>query len=113
MNKWAIIPVKPADQAKLRLAGELSPQRREALVRLMQAYVFGVVAKAGHLAQVCLVGKPDAPMPEAWTILADPDQGLNAAVAAGLAEAIRHGAERAAIIFADLPQVTVNDIELL
>lgn len=113
MTCWAIIPVKPADQAKLRLAGELSSQRRTALIRQMQAHVFRTVATAGHIARVCVVGEPSAPTPEGWSILADPGHGLNAAIVAGVAEAKRHKADRAVIVFADLPQLSANDMELL
>ena len=113
MTCWAIIPVKSADQAKLRLAEALSNQRRIALVRLMQSHVFGTVAAASHIGQCCVVGTAEAQVPAGAVQIADPGQGLNAAITAGLAAAQSQGAERVVVIHADLPLVTVNDIELL
>lgn len=113
MTCWAIIPVKSAEQAKLRLAGALSDQRRIALVRLMQSHVFSTVAGASHIGKCCVVGTAEAQVPEGTVQIADPGQGLNVAVSAGLSEALCQGADRAVVIHADLPLLSVNDIELL
>lgn len=110
---WVIVPVKPVAQAKQRLAGALSPERRAALTRLMQGHVLNTIATASHVARLCVVGQADMPLPAGTVALCDPGNGLNAALSSALAAAARHGANRTVVIVADLPLLASNDVELL
>jgi 2-phospho-L-lactate/phosphoenolpyruvate guanylyltransferase len=113
VNCWAIIPVKPPEQAKSRLAEVLDAGEREALASAMLAHVVGAALAADHVQQVALLGPSRLGMAEELPLLADPGTGLNPALHAALAEVSGQGADRLIILFADLPQLKVQDIQLL
>ena len=113
MSIWAIIPIKSASDAKMRLASALPPVRRTALVRAMLAHVVASAEAARTIDHVGLIGPSRHGLPETLPLLVDPGEGLNAALAAALAHAAAKGAARVVILPADLPQLTANDINLL
>ena len=113
MTCWAIIPARPPGEGKSRLSGPLDDAARTALVEAMLGHVTGTVASAAHVRQALLVGPARAGLPEGFRTLADPGKGLNAALQAGMAEAVANGATRVLIVPADLPQLAAQDLELL
>jgi 2-phospho-L-lactate guanylyltransferase len=110
---WAIIPVKAPDTAKLRLAAVLSPGERARLVAAMLDHVVATCSAANHVAQTCLVGPSRHGQPSELVLLDDPGLGLNAVLTAALDQAEAGGAQRVIVVPGDLPQVTVQDLELL
>lgn len=98
-----LVPVKQFQAAKGRLAGVLSPRRREQLARRLAT---GVVQAAGDLptAVVC-----DDPEVAAWAralhalVIWEPGRGLNGAVEAGVRHLAAAGVGRVAVVHGDLP----------
>ncbi|MDQ6838304.1 MAG: 2-phospho-L-lactate guanylyltransferase [Actinomycetota bacterium] len=98
-----LVPVKAFDQAKLRLAPALSPERRAALARTMAEQV---LRSAGRLpaAVVC-----DDRQVAAWArnlgalVIWEPGRGLNGAVAAGVAHLAGAGVKHVVVAAGDLP----------
>jgi 2-phospho-L-lactate/phosphoenolpyruvate guanylyltransferase len=113
MTCWVVIPFKQPEQAKGRLAAALDKAQRVQLATAMLQHVVGVARQAAHVQQLCLVGParpellPDVPL------LADPGFGLNPALQVALAHVSREGGTRMIVLFADLPLLTSQDIELL
>ena len=112
MTCWIIIPVKEPSASKTRLAGALSAEARIALMRAMAHHVAATAQRAAHVHRVCLVGPSRFGLPEDLPLLADPGQGLNPAVQSALAEAAAGGASRVVVVAADLPGLTVQELEL-
>ena len=110
---WVVVPFKQPAQAKGRLAGALSEAERAALATAMLHHVVGAASQAAHVQQLCLLGPARLDLPEHIRLLVDPGKGLNPALHAALAEALQGGASRMIVLFADLPLLTSQDIELL
>jgi 2-phospho-L-lactate/phosphoenolpyruvate guanylyltransferase len=106
-----IVPVKSFQMGKQRLAGVLSPGRRQALGRRLAAHVASTVAQAGLIP---LIVTADAEVAE-WALasgfpsLPDPGQGLDEAAGAGVRWA-RHSASSWLVLHADLPLLSVADV---
>jgi len=113
VTAWAIIPIKPADSGKSRLAHVLDGVEREALMRGMLAHVVDAASRAGGIARVCLVGPSRHGLPDAIPLLADPGGGLNPALQSALDEVADEGPSRVIVIAADLPRVTPQELDLL
>lgn len=122
---WAVVAIRRLAEAKLRLAPALSPAARERLARLMLEDVLATLTRARRLAGALVV----TPDPEAAAIaraagataLAEPaapfapgpEAGLNAAFRAGAAAAEARGAAAVLLLPADLPTMTVAEVETL
>lgn len=112
----AIVPVKALSEAKRRLAGVLTPALRERLVLTMLADVLAALASAPSIAQV-LVVTPDPRVARqareagATPLVERAATDLNAAIREGLAEAAREGATVALVVPADVPLVSIAEIE--
>ena len=113
MTCWVVIPFKQPEQAKGRLAGALDKVQRLQLAGAMLEHVVAAVTGAAHVKRLCLVGpaRPD-PLPDI-ELLADPGFGLNPALQVALTHVAGEGAARMIVLFADLPLLTSQDIELL
>lgn len=99
----ALIPVKPFSRAKSRLGSALSPEQRIALAEALFARTLQIVSEVPSINSVILVCAADVsppPMPLPVLSLPDPGRGLNAAIAAGLAQC---DADAAVILPTDLP----------
>ena len=113
MTCWAIIPVKASPESKSRLAGVLDAPARAALVDAMLERVIEAAVSARNIARVALLGTPRAVPPADVERLAEPGQGLNAAVTSALAEVAARGASRVVFVHGDLPTVSARELELL
>jgi 2-phospho-L-lactate guanylyltransferase len=117
MDLWAIIPVKPFAQGKSRLSGLLGAAERAALNRRLFGCVLDATLGAFRPDRV-VVATGDALLltlaaAQELHALADPDGGLNAALGFACRYAIERGADAVAIVPADLPAVTTDDIAAL
>lgn len=116
MTCWVIIPIKASGSAKSRLAGALQPDERESLVGAMLEHVVGAAQGASQVTRVLLVGPSRLGLPETIPLLTDPGKGLNPAIESAI-EQITQGdeplPERLMVLFADLPEVTSAEIDLL
>jgi len=118
MSLWAIVPVKPLDQAKSRLAGALGPEERIALVQRLLERTIDTLRQVPPVAEVLVVtGDPGV---QAWCRGAgiqvlheagEPD--LNRALQAATDAAQANGAQAVFIVHADLPRVTAAELEAM
>lgn len=106
-----LIPVKQLDDAKRRLSERLSPADRRLLGLAMLADVLRATQKWPN--RLIVTSDRDAEavgLAFACRLVADPGQGLNAAVAAGTRAALRSGAAALLILPSDEPMVTQEDV---
>lgn len=115
MTCWAVIPIKATGTAKSRLAGALGAIEREKLVGAMLRHVVCAAQGASRITRTMLVGPSRLGLAESFPLLADPGHGLNAALQAALEQiaACAETPDRMLILFADLPEVTSAEIDLL
>jgi 2-phospho-L-lactate/phosphoenolpyruvate guanylyltransferase len=99
-----LVPVKGFGQAKRRLGGSMSDEEREHLVRTMAESVLAACAPL-PVAVVC-----DDPEVAQWasalgaTVMWEPGQGLNGAVAAGVEQLAAAGVHWVTVAHGDLPR---------
>ena len=114
-----VIPLRGLHASKSRLAPILDPLQRTRLVRAMARHVVSVVLDSrvdGAVFVVTrdpgldwLIGESETRVIALRQPLSQP--GMNAAIDIGREAAIESGAERVLILPADLPRLTVGDVE--
>ena len=115
MSCWSLTAVKSRDSAKSRLAGNLPPERRRALVDGMLGHVLDTLRATPGVDQVAVVspepgGSGD---PDGIVMFADEGGGLNGALTRAARQAAASGATRLVIVHADLPRVRPEEITAL
>lgn len=107
MDAHVLVPLKPLDQAKSRLADALSPEERADLMRSLLERVVGAVREAG-VERITVVTRESMGGYEVWH-----DRGLpwNDALATATAELVT--APLVAIVSADLPLLRAEEVEEL
>ena len=113
MTTWVVTPVKAPEACKTRLAPALGDTERQALVASMLGRVVEAASAAAGIDEVLLLGPSRHGLPASIRLLADPGGGLNAALAAALAEAQAEQVDRLVILAGDLPRLAVSDVEAL
>ncbi len=113
----AVIPIKSLANVKQRLASRLSQRERAELVlRLLEREV-AVLRQSAGIDQIVIVtaGERVAALAEMHGALValHPDNGVNAAVEAGIQRAYEEGAQSVLALHGDLPFVDVADIEMM
>jgi 2-phospho-L-lactate guanylyltransferase len=117
MDIWAVIPVKPLEDVKRRLAEILTAEERGQLILRFLAHELEVL-KQTAIAQTVVVSS-DAVVLDlaqgygAAVLVEDEADGLNAAVARGVDYARSRGAGGVLVLPADLPFLGIEDIRLL
>jgi 2-phospho-L-lactate guanylyltransferase len=109
-----LIAVKRLDRAKLRLSQRLAPPDRRRLGLAMLADVLRATEKWSH--RLIVTNDPDAEavgLAFGCYLVADPGQGLNAAVAAGTRAAKAAGCSSLLVLPSDVPMVTSDDVHSL
>jgi 2-phospho-L-lactate guanylyltransferase len=111
----AIVPLKALEHSKQRLSGRLSAIERHALMRGLFLHVLDVCMAAECIDETLAIVGGDAGVALARqrsvTVVRDPGGDLNSA--------LRHAAARlprgstSLVIVADLPEVTVDDLEAI
>lgn len=109
MSWTAIVPLKPGGERKSRLAAELAPEQRAALVEDMAAHVIAVLAAHTCIARIILLAdrKPEG-WPHDW--IADAGRGLNPELEAARAAC---AGENVLIVHADVPSLGTADLDAL
>lgn len=112
LKSWIVIPIKTLEQGKSRLRGTLTDDKRQQLIIAMLRHVVGVAdgVAGSHL---LILGPTRHGLPDRIRLLPDPGTGLNAAIQGAIAIALAEQVDRLAIILADLPCLTKNDVEAL
>lgn len=113
-----IIPVKPPEQGKSRLAGALLPHDRLALNQALLKHTFDVAAGLRDLADVFVVSKSHDVRAEAATrgfvACDEPDTcDLNGAIAIGAGRAHGAGINEIMVLPVDLPNVSEHGLRKL
>lgn len=117
MKPWLVIPAKPFDVAKSRLAGVLSPAQRAGLSSRLLAQTLHLAAAADCFAGLVVVSRDPAALALAAQLDAHPltenVPDLNAALLQARAWVEAAGAPALAILPADLPRLRAEDLRLL
>ncbi len=113
----AIIPVKPLNRAKSRLARALKAPTRAALVRSIFSRTLDVIARVPRIDGVIVVSRDLtilelARQRNAITLM-ESDSGLNPAITQAAHWAVQHHAGSAIVIPVDLPLITSADLDAM
>ncbi len=116
MRTLAVLPVKSFARAKQRLRPGLDPDRRRQLVDAMLRDVLDAL-NASSLDGVIVISTGETARETALErgaqVLADRDQGHNAAARLGIVEALRLRAERVLLVPVDCPLLDPDEIDEL
>ena len=114
---FAILPIKPFDQAKQRLRDALGPSPRAALVQAMFSDVLVALRRATEIERVLVVSSDHGAqrMAEGYgALVVDDDQlGHNKAAAHGIACALELGATRVLLVPGDCPLLDPRELDAL
>lgn len=127
MQLWLIVPVKPFALGKSRLAPVLAQEERMDLARTLLMQTLKAVAAVEHLGGIIAISRDESVLAlarqcGASTLTetafvppnhADPEAGLNHALQQARAVAVARGADAVLVLPADLPLLTVPDIDAL
>ncbi|RMG85037.1 MAG: 2-phospho-L-lactate guanylyltransferase [Chloroflexi bacterium] len=116
MCVWAIIPVKPLGQAKSRLSQILTPEQRASFAEVMLRQVLSVVSESHTVVGTLVVSRDTHVLAiareyGAKTVQESGTPELNAALARATSVVKSWSCTSVLILPADLPFVTVEDIE--
>jgi 2-phospho-L-lactate guanylyltransferase len=114
----AVLPAKPLQHAKTRLATVLEPGARAAIARAMFDDVLAALTGADRIARVLVVTADDALADRAraagaFVVPEHEPRGLNAAVALGTGAAVALGAHAVMVVLSDIPLIRTADVEQL
>ncbi len=115
---WALVPLKPPEEAKSRLAPQLDPAERAELARHMARDVLAALRGARTVAGIALLAADDSAAALAGglpcRLLADEHPGnLCASLMAAARRLGTDGAATVLIVPADLPALTGADVDAL
>jgi 2-phospho-L-lactate guanylyltransferase len=118
MNTWVIIPVKPLQDSKSRLADVLSADERAALTSQILESTLDMLAGVKEIDRVLVVSRDRKALKVARkrgasTYNETVKQGLNSALTRASHIAAAKMADCVLIIPADLPFITAEDIEMM
>jgi len=115
MTTVAILPIKTLDAAKQRLAEELDPSPRRALVEAMFSDVLVALRRAKLVEHVRVVSRDHGAQRIAGgygaMVADDEDDGHNGAAARGIARALELGMDRALLIPGDCPLLDPTELD--
>lgn len=117
MSIWAIVPIKPLNHAKSRLAPVLSAEARQTMALEMLIYSLDVLTQCPSLAGVMVISRDTKALARArqlervQTLQESGTPELNAALQRASKMLIAWGAEAALILPADLPLFNIEDVE--
>lgn len=117
MTTVAVLPIKSLDAAKQRLAQDLDPGPRHALVQAMFSDVLVALRRAQRIDQVVVVSRDHNAQRVAGgygaEVVEDEDLGHNDAAARGVARALELGADRAFLVPGDCPLLDPAEVDAL
>lgn len=118
MTTWAIVPVKPLRYGKSRLAHILSPEERAALTTRMLNRTLQTLNQVPAIFRSLVISRDPAALKiardyDAYTYGEGDKQDLNIALARAAHLAAAKEAAGLLIIPADLPLITVEDVEMM
>ncbi len=116
MTCWMVIPVKPLNRAKSRLAAVLSPKRREALAKALLEHLLGIGRSQRRVLGTLVISRDThalalARETGAHTMQESGSPELNTALQRATQVLLSWGADSLLILPADLPFLTATDVE--
>ena len=115
MSRWLLAPVKPFVEAKSRLASVLTPAERVLLMRSLLERTLTLAEQSSLFARLLVVSRDplvwDAARQAGACILPEEGEDLNSALAQGRRYAQEAGVHHLLILPADLPWLTVADLQ--
>jgi 2-phospho-L-lactate guanylyltransferase len=118
MTIWAIVPVKPLQRGKSRLAGMLTEDQRTRLNRYLLEHVLKTTNEVSEIEHTLVVSHDPAALVLAnemgvRTVLEDGALQLNSAITQATIVAKAEGAHAVLILHADLPLINPADLKAL
>jgi 2-phospho-L-lactate guanylyltransferase len=118
MTLWTVVPVKPFEEAKTRLAGALGAAQRCALAARLFDLALQTVLRFAQTRPVLVVTGSEriirmAVDLGAQALLESAPDGLNAALRQAAAHVCRHGGSQLLAVATDLPLLEVEDLSAL
>ena len=115
MSTWVIIPVKPLNRAKSRLATVLSPEQRHQLAESMFRHVLDVVRHVPQVIGTLVISRDNRALSiareyDAKTVQETGTPELNSALTRATQVVASWGVDSVLVLPADLPLVTSQDI---
>ena len=132
---WVVVPVKPFNEGKSRLAGHITPQQRQALNRELLTRTLTVINRAHLDAEILVISRDTHALAAAKRAgsrtLTEEDQlctaqpsactpndtesepQLNAALTQAARYAAAHGATKLLVLPTDMPNLTADDIRAM
>lgn len=110
----AVLPLKPFDDAKERLATGLDPAARQVLARAMASDVLAALPKCERVAEIVVVSaQPDIAeiAAGASAVLPDARTGHSDAALLGVDWAVEHGCDAALLVPGDCPLLDPEEID--
>jgi 2-phospho-L-lactate guanylyltransferase len=115
LQTYAVLPVKPLNRAKSRLARALKAPTRAALVRSIFSRTLDVIAQVPRLDGVIVVSRDltilELARQRHAVALMESDSGLNPAITQAAHWAVQHQARSILIVPVDLPLIMADDLE--
>jgi len=116
MNIWAIVPIKPFNRAKSRLAKVLPPEQRESLAERMFRHTLEVLISVRQIAGVMVISRDHGALAMArdygvHTVQESGAPELNAALLRASQVIGSHGVDGVFVLPADIPFVAAEDIQ--
>lgn len=113
---WIILPIKNMDQAKQRLAGELSPQERRSLFETMLTDVFETLSQCRRTSGIVIISREPkaAAFAERYgaELVEEPlNEGQSMAVQRGVDHVLAKGGRGIVTIPGDAPALTVFEVD--
>jgi 2-phospho-L-lactate guanylyltransferase len=109
----AVVAVKAFERGKVRLARVLTEAQRHLLIKTMLNDVLDALRATPGIASINVLSSDVTVLPKDVERIVDPGAGLNAAVAHAARVLSNEGAHSMLFLPADLPFVTVEDINAL
>jgi 2-phospho-L-lactate guanylyltransferase len=113
MTVHALVAVKGFERGKYRLAGVLTEAERHLLIQIMLDDVLDALRATPGIASINVLSSDVTVLPNDVERIVDPGTGLNAAIAHAARVLSNDGAHSMLYLPADLPLITVDDINAL
>jgi 2-phospho-L-lactate guanylyltransferase len=115
MTVWAIIPVKPLNRAKSRLADTLTPDQRQHLAEIMFRHVLSVVRDAPQVIGTLVISRDGKVLSiareyNARTVQESGAPELNSALTRATQVVASWGCKAVLVLPADLPLISREDV---
>lgn len=117
MRLWLVVPVKPLNEGKSRLAPALATGERARLMRHLLQHLLANAVEANCFTEILVVSRD----PQVWAlahlagagVIHEQEYDLNLALDQARRYVLQQGADALLVLPADLPLITVRDIREL